>query len=150
MYYSGGNVGVGTTNPGAKISVTASANSMIAGFTGGNAAGIYPSYDGSLYLSQNFSGGFAEQDIWNTLSPTLYPSTGIRFLQQTATSSYADLLFLKNNGNVGIGTATPGYPLTIYSASTSTLWLGNPGGARRNVWYYFRCMGRSQQGLENL
>jgi len=82
---------------------------------------IYPSSAGGVAIASNFSNGNAEIDIWNTFLPGTYPNTGIRFLQQLTSNSYRDLMFLSNNGNVGIGTISPSQPLqvagTIYSSS---------------------------------
>ena len=73
----------------------------------------YPTQNQTLAIANNFSGGSAEVNIWNTMNPTTYTGTGIRFQQQLTTSTYRDLLFLKNDGNVGVGTTTPGYKLQV-------------------------------------
>ena len=105
----------------------------------------YPTQDQTLAIANNFSGGSAEVNIWNTMNPTTYTNTGIRFQQQLTASTYRDLLFLKNNGNVGIGTITPSYKLDVSgsvrfgdSAATSFLInLGTTGvGTTRSAYLY--------------
>jgi hypothetical protein len=85
---SGGNVGIGTTSPGKKLVVTGASNDeWIATFTntGTTPYGIY------VDTSANSSTGY---------SFAAYTNVGTGF-------------FVRNNGNVGIGTTTPGYPLSV-------------------------------------
>ena len=49
-------------------------------------------------------------DFWET-NPNL--TGGFRFLQKTGASSARDLVRILGNGNVGIGTTSPTYPLTV-------------------------------------
>ena len=77
----------------------------------------YPTQNQTLAIANNFSGGSAEVNIWNTMNPTTYTGTGIRFQQQLTTSTYRDLMFLKNDGNVGIGTITPSVKLDVNGAT---------------------------------
>jgi hypothetical protein len=85
----------------------------------GNANGAYPPFGGGLVFSQNFSGGSAEMDVFNS-SPTTgaYANSGIRFLQQSAARAANDLMFLKNSGSVSInggsaGWASPAHTLDV-------------------------------------
>ena len=77
----------------------------------------YPTQNQTLAIANNFSGSSAEVNIWNTMNPTTYTGTGIRFQQQLTTSTYRDLMFLKNDGNVGIGTITPAVKLDVNGAT---------------------------------
>ena len=113
---NGGNVGIGTTSPTAKLQVAAPDYNQIAYFSG-NTGNNYPTQNFGLVIAENFSNGNAEMDLWNVMDPAIYPNTGIRFLQQTGASSYNDLLFLKNNVNVGIGTTSPDELLSINAAA---------------------------------
>ena len=130
---SAGNVGIGTVSPTAKLNAVAAINGFSASFSGGNAAGIYPVLNSGITHGQNFSGGMAEENIWNTLSPITYPSTGIRFLQQTSAGSHLDLMFLSNTGNVGIGTTAPSQKLHVVGnlrvQGSTDCTLGNGSGA---------------------
>jgi hypothetical protein len=57
----------------------------------------------SMALSWNFSGGNAEMNLWNTVNPSTYASTGFRFLQQLTASTQRDLVFFRQDGAVGFG-----------------------------------------------
>ncbi len=129
---SGGNVGIGTTSPGATLSVFSPTNSPTAYFNG-NSNGYYPGQGSGLAIATNFSAGNAETDIWNTTNPSTYPNTGIRFLQQTGASSYTDLMFLKNNGNIGIGTTSPRFRLEIAGTNLPFQVTNANGGNQINI-----------------
>jgi hypothetical protein len=108
IYDNGTLVGIGGTGQTAvKLSVVAASNGFSAAFSGGNAAGIYPALNQGFSHSENFSNGMAEEDVWNTLNPVSFPSTGFRFLQLLTASSARDIMFLSNTGYVGIGTTAP-------------------------------------------
>jgi hypothetical protein len=123
-----GNVGIGTTSPGYTLDVNGTANFRSSIIQSGgyallgnyNSGGTYPSLGASLAIGNNFSTGNAELNIWNTVNPSTFVNTGIRFMQQTGTSSYTDIMFLKNNGNVGIGTTSPTSLLHTYEAAAKT------------------------------
>ena len=141
-----GNVGIGTQGPGARLSVVAANSGFSASFAGGNAAGVYPAANAGLHFSENFSGGMAEEDIWNTFDTASFPTTGIRFIQRLTASTYRDLLFLSNTGSVGLGTAGPKGKLDIDSnhvmgskdAALSTAWTTvlsvDVGGIHRGAY----------------
>jgi hypothetical protein len=148
-----GNVGIGTASPSPNAKLEVNGNAQIDGtviatgfsgpFTGTLTQGggyaylgvyntypssqIYPSY-GSLgtAFAWNFSGGNAEEDIWNTTNPSSYPDTGFRFLQQTGASSYRDLIFIRQDGDVGIGTTSPGAALEVNGNIKMTYSPTNP------------------------
>lgn len=93
-----GNVGIGTSSPGKKFVVTGAANDeWIATFTntGTNPYGVY--IDTSANASSVFS--FAT-----------YTNAGTGF-------------FILNNGNVGIGTTSPGHKLQVLAPSNQQLGL---------------------------
>ena len=84
----------------------------------------------SMALSWNFSGGNAEMNLWNTVSPSVYTSTGFRFLQQLTTSTQRDLIFFRQDGAVGFGgisnVGTAGQILQSNGAASPT-WVSPSG-----------------------
>ena len=117
---SSGYVGIGTTSPGSKLDV----NGSIRGAYNANTA----SYFGRAaigYVGHNDWAGFAHLDANNTSSyAIIHNSSGMTILNS---GNGQDLLFrinnstkmtLASNGNVGIGTTSPGYPLQIVGHST--------------------------------
>ena len=125
-----GNVGIGTSSPTAKLTVSGS------GFNGGsgtfisttsgngvvvngiNAAGVYDS--AYIYLSDGTNSGFVGLTAQNA------PGTvgSLRF--SVAGTEYARI---QPNGNVGIGTSAPVSTLTINGPGAATPSLSAAGGA---------------------
>jgi hypothetical protein len=112
----GGNVGIGTTGPLAKLDVDL-------GYirTSYNSAGAYPSYDGTSFLNMggNFSVGYAEVDFWNSFNGGDAFVRGFGFLQQTGASSNRALMRITGAGNVSIGTEMPLHRLHLNGTGTS-------------------------------
>ena len=99
IFYNSGNVGLGTSSPGAKLDVTGT-------IRGGNAdtnIGNHPSY-GSAYAAFWRQG--ADYSILTNGNSTLLnaPSGGGNLHFRTGN---ADRMVLLGNGNLGIGTTTP-------------------------------------------
>jgi len=138
-----GNVGVGVTNPGAKLSV--SGNSTIGANWGRSTLGlsVIASYNNSAQSSpgdadrtlhlenpDNTTGSFAGltmragSDGNATWYHIMHKKTGasagtaLHFVQAT------QVMALTSGGNVGIGTTNPTAQLNIESTGTSTLTLG--------------------------
>jgi len=87
LYLTGGNVGIGTNSPGAKLQVV----QTIADWTGG-----FKNYTANGYgLRVDMSGGSGQ-------------NAAIQAYTATGTG-----LIVKNNGRVGIGTFTPSQPLDV-------------------------------------
>ena len=108
-HVANGNFGIGNSAPADKLSVNGSAY-LGGGYTyvGGFNTATYPTLGtiGTAF-SWNFSAGHAEVNIWNPMNPTTYANTGFRFMQQLTASTYRDLMYIKQDGNVGIGTTAP-------------------------------------------
>ncbi len=114
---SGGNVGIGTTNPGAKLEVNGGAvggNIRLVGATG---------FDSALSILENATTTFAvtqspsgdRTSLQNYVSgDALSITTNFGKLSvNTANGSGTDALTILNNSNVGIGTTNPGYKLEV-------------------------------------
>lgn len=150
---SSGNVGIGTASPGAKLEINDENNSsltikeanvndgaVIRGYrsrgtitspsqalTGDTLASLRGfTYNGSAYVR---SSGI---DLLNTENSAA-SATGSAISFQTTlngTSTFTERMRIDHNGNVGIGTASPGSKLHIESSSPERIYLkGNTGGS---------------------
>ena len=121
-----GNVGIGTTSPGNFKLRTAGWISSNAGFdlTDANANGNTSYNDAGPKITANTMVGNAELDF---ISPAYDAGPiGFAFLKMSgAGSPYTvdanPLMVIKRNGNVGIGTTSPGEKLTILSADNNSV-----------------------------
>ncbi|MDC3266298.1 tail fiber domain-containing protein [bacterium] len=131
-----GNIGIGTTAPGNKLEISGTfyqrdAYASIGGYNGGSQNPPFNRY--GTTFGTNVTNGQAEVDIWNPTDPATYTSTGILFTQALTSTTRRDLMFLKHDGNIGIGTNSPtsfgGTNLNINSPNNSTyastLWVSN-------------------------
>ena len=102
---NGGNVGIGTTAPGAKLHVIAA---------GGFGSEPIRAQSGSTFFSGVDAGGIQRYAINNDAGPTLnfygWDAGWFNYMSVVETGSKAVYF---NAGNVGIGTAAPAYPLTV-------------------------------------
>ena len=108
-----GNVGIGTTTPGEKLSVSPGSNVS---------AEIGKSLVGNIGISGY--AGFKHQSLTSSTSyALLQSSTGQTFLNASSTESISfrinndNKMTLTNGGDVGIGTTSPGAKLEIRSGS---------------------------------
>jgi hypothetical protein len=117
----GGNVGIGTTNPAVLLHVgNASAASEL--------LRLHVSYD----ASRNVRGGFTWHDGSNITGRIATEYDG-SMVSMRFTSLYNsgynsnDLMIIRGNGNVGIGTTTPGYKLEVNGNSMfrDTMYMDN-------------------------
>jgi len=110
-----GNVGIGTTSPVAALNIGNNGNIRIDGNASGG--GIYASSNGS---NNTFS--LTRQDGVNVgdLSISAYSGVGITGGRNSspATSGYS--FYVKSDGNVGIGTVSPGVKLVVADGPKAT------------------------------
>ena len=108
-------LGVGTTSPSAKLHIDTYNQGSIAIFEG-NAKGNYPPdlFGGSI--GYNFSDAGAEVDFWNNWTGANSTQGGFKFRRLTGASSSNELMYIRGDGNVGIGTSSPGQLLHLASS----------------------------------
>ncbi len=102
-----GNVGIGTTTPGAKLEVAGQIK-----ITGGS--------PGAGKVLTSDASGLAS---WQTFASLLPAGTNGQTLRHDGTTWVANSVLFNNGTNVGIGTTTPQTKLDVYQAGT-TGWAG--------------------------
>jgi hypothetical protein len=136
IYYNLGNVGIGTIEPGAKLDVS-SADAYIRAITNSSAgyARFRAQGDGIGYLFEGFQFGSAYPGtdtigVANAGLALFYTgnqTTNLVFRTSRSTSNIlfgagtgaTANLFIKSDGNVGIGTTTPGVSLSVSNGTTN-------------------------------
>ena len=101
-------IAVTANNLAATATLGGSGYLYIGGYNTKPSAEIYPTpftvnSTGPIAIADNFSGGGVEANIWNTVYPSAYASTGFRFQQLLTTGTYRDLVFFKNTGAIAFG-----------------------------------------------
>jgi len=100
-----------------------------------NSAGAYPSPANSLGIGSNFTNGNSEINLWNTYNPSTYSSTGFRFMQQLTSSTYRDLMFLRQDGYIGFGTISPIRPIH-FNNGTNVFEMSCSGSSSSGTSYF--------------
>ena len=115
IFSSTGNVGIGTTSPGAKLTVvgegTGTALIGSAAFGGNNYTGI--SLNGGLSTA---SYNFLSSPTDSTLYINRPNGSTIRFREANG----SEQLYIASGGNVGINTSTPSYKLHVVGSNNTT------------------------------
>lgn len=107
-----GNVGIGTTSPGAKLELSGKMK-LTNGFSSTNAAITYSDNSDYLFLgpqSGSSANGAAISIAGSTNNETSGGSGSISFM----TSSASPAAVISSNGNIGVGTANPVAPITVF------------------------------------
>jgi hypothetical protein len=122
VYYTGGNVGVGTASPYSQLSLHAA-------YIG---SGLFPA--GGITWSTTNGTPWQLGSITGYVAAGSGGSTGqlpggLAFATKAADNSYSSSLttrmVLDANGSLGIGTTTPGAPLHVYSTNATSITVGN-------------------------
>jgi len=103
-----GNVGIGTTNPTAKLDVAGTAQAQTLGVNSGN-------YSGSFYWGNS---SFA---VWYMTGSDY--SSSVRFKTWDGSAGYSDKVTFQNDGKVGIGTTSPLSKLHVKAATNDTVMV---------------------------
>ncbi|MDE1945112.1 MAG: hypothetical protein KGI03_02435, partial [Patescibacteria group bacterium] len=149
-----GNVGIGTTSPSSMLTVGTEGTTQAISISG-NAASLYtgrPTIDtaqlklGSVTSSQ---GGGIEFQVssanngygWKIAAPNVTSGNSnqsLLFLDRSNSATWSEKMRIDENGNVGIGTTSPGYPLDVKASGAIAARLyGNAGASSDNVQVRF-------------
>jgi len=113
IYYNGGNVGIGTTDPKVKLNVEGG------GFL---VDGTDTVTQQGCHIQWNRSGNHGETHIINNIGGAYNNGehSGIHFAMTDSGGTVSDKMFIRNNGNVGIGTTSPRCVFNVNSFMTNT------------------------------
>lgn len=112
IFTTGGNVGIGITNPNSTLSVSG----------GISANGSNSITTQGLYLQWNKTGNDGESWIINQRGLGLTSTASIRFGKSDTNNNITEQMRIADNGNVGIGTLSPNFKLDVsgsFNATTS-------------------------------
>lgn len=151
---SGGNIGIGTTNPGYTLDVASAAR--VIGI-GAGSANIFAKQgttqlnlrnDGTHTYINNMDNFVANGSSGNGLLH-ITGQTGIRLKYGNAGSAGSDALAINSSGNVGVGTSNPAYNLHIAGAGPYLLRM-DPGAGAPTDSGYLSVNGRGTFGYDGV
>jgi len=149
IYYNGGNVGIGTTNPAVKLDVQGSNADGNVRLSVANTSNGQGALTLLLLGNDEYPAGSAGFRRYSSTHPkasvfdiaNLEAGKHITFSTRSIAIGYEqERMRINSDGNVGIGTTSPSHPLTILSPTT-------PGTTTRCVKMY-RGAGDLNQSLE--
>ncbi|TSD04966.1 MAG: YapH protein [Parcubacteria group bacterium Greene0714_7] len=151
---SGGNVGIGSTNPASTLDLGAGTNGRGIAWGGsaseGNYANIYAPYSTSgIVLATGFRGSTSADSYLSSYGSSMrrsglrlnaFNDDGIQFFSDTAATIAENAAYtptermrITPSGNVGIGDISPSYALDIAGASGVGLQIQNTSDSNRGV-----------------
>ncbi|MDD4975983.1 MAG: tail fiber domain-containing protein [Bacteriovorax sp.] len=113
IYYDLGNVGIGTTAPTKRLEVNGEIQANISGANGVivKALSSSPNDPGDFIFENN------DGSVRARIHSNNQPSGELYFMTTPAAGSETTRMVIDTIGNVGIGTSSPNYPLTVGSAT---------------------------------
>lgn len=139
---SAGNVGIGTTNPQSKLGVLISDSTAT---ISGVSAVTRLMNNGSGYISKIILTDNTISDATISFLPAAAGNSTLSFGVQGTTVNY-QTLNIKENGNVGIGTTTPSFPLSFGATTGNKIGLYDAGSG---AGYGFGIQGQLLQVFAN-
>jgi hypothetical protein len=140
MRVNGSGVGIGTTGPLAPLDVRGLAGNTGAmfgyGTTGVSIIENWP----NIYFNSYYDSGPLFMGTGYAGAVNLIPTTGdLAFLVSTASGTtggavtFNSPMYIKNNGNVGIGTTSPSNIVSLGGASAQTFWMERGAAAGNSL-----------------
>ncbi len=140
MFESAGNIGLGTTGPGAKFDVRETGINVVAAKLAG--LGTPPDYNRNVALSLHPRVDFVVNDGARIEAQLTGGTPGLEYadlaLQTRAAGSLSTKMLIQSGGNVGIGTTAPGTKLDVRETGINVVaaklaGLGTPPDYNLNV-----------------